>query len=101
MRLIKARNPWGEQEWHGDWSDRSSKWTPELRKKLGCEIAEDGVFFIAFEDYLQFFYLTTICKYVEGGDLSVVEDEHEQGKYCVARFSFDRDQTSTVILTLN
>lgn len=31
LRLLKIRNPWGDQEWTGDWSDKSSKWTPELK----------------------------------------------------------------------
>ena len=29
--LIKIRNPWGSNEWKGDWSDKSSKWTPDLK----------------------------------------------------------------------
>lgn len=31
VRLLKLRNPWGHQEWSGDWSDNSDKWTPELK----------------------------------------------------------------------
>jgi len=27
VRLVKVRNPWGKNEWKGDWSDRSKKWT--------------------------------------------------------------------------
>jgi calpain-15 len=75
-RLIRIRNPWGEQEWNGDWSDGSDKWTEEAKAQVPYEGKDDGVFFIQFEDYLRFFYLTTVCKYVEGGDLSVCEDEH-------------------------
>ena len=30
-RIVKLRNPWGSGEWKGDWSDSSSKWTPELK----------------------------------------------------------------------
>ena len=30
-RILKLRNPWGSKEWEGDWSDKSSKWTPELK----------------------------------------------------------------------
>lgn len=76
VRLVKIRNPWGLQEWHGDWSDSSPLWTPELLKKVGHEAKDDGVFFISFSDYLRFFYITTICKVVDGNDLSVCEDEH-------------------------
>ena len=75
VRLIKIRNPWGFKEWTGDWSDKSSKWTPELKAKLGFEDKDDGVFFISFEDYVSFFYITTICKYIQENDLSYIADQ--------------------------
>lgn len=31
-RIIKMRNPWGQGEWKGDWSDGSTKWTEALKK---------------------------------------------------------------------
>jgi calpain-15 len=31
VKLLKLRNPWGHKEWMGDWSDKSDKWTPELK----------------------------------------------------------------------
>ena len=65
LRLVKIRNPWGFKEWTGDWSDKSTKWTPDLKKELGYEDREDGIFFISFQDYLSFFYITTICKYID------------------------------------
>jgi len=33
--LCCLRNPWGNFEWDGRWSDNSSEWTDELRKYLG------------------------------------------------------------------
>jgi len=30
-KLLKLRNPWGDFEWRGEWSDSSSKWTNKLR----------------------------------------------------------------------
>ena len=47
------RNPWGEGEWTGAWSDKSSEWTPELRAQVGCNIEDDGTFHIPLENYLQ------------------------------------------------
>jgi calpain-15 len=49
--LLKLRNPWGEKEWNGDWSDTSPKWTAELKKSLGFTAGEDGTFFMALEDF--------------------------------------------------
>jgi hypothetical protein len=28
-QLLNIRNPWGEKEWDGDWSDMSELWTEE------------------------------------------------------------------------
>ncbi len=64
------------QEWKGDWSDASAKLTPEIMRLCNHEAGVDGIFLISFEDYLKFFYVTTICKFKDDGDLSVIEDEH-------------------------
>jgi hypothetical protein len=58
-------------------------WTLELKKELNFEAKADGIFYIAIEDYVKFFYLTTICKYVEGSQVSFCSDEHVQGGYLV------------------
>lgn len=100
LRLVKIRNPWGQKEWNGDWSDKSEKWTPQLKEAVGFEAKEDGIFFISFEDYIKFFYITTICKYVEGGDLSVLEDEHAPGKYCLTRFTITKQYDVPIMITL-
>ena len=52
-RLVKVRNPWRQSEWEGDWSDRSKKWTDELRRLLKHEEADDGIFWITYEDLLR------------------------------------------------
>jgi calpain-15 len=61
-KLVKLRNPWGQSEWNGDWSDNSTKWTPELKTKLGLQNRDDGIFFMAFDDFLQYFSDAQICK---------------------------------------
>jgi calpain-15 len=32
LTLLKIRNPWGNKEWNGDWSDGSNLWTEELKE---------------------------------------------------------------------
>ena len=39
IKLLKLRNPWGEVEWEGDWSDGSKLWTPDMMIKLKRECA--------------------------------------------------------------
>ena len=34
VRLLQLRNPWGNKEFNGDWSDRSAKWDLVDRKLL-------------------------------------------------------------------
>lgn len=48
------RNPWGRYSWKGDWSDGSSRWTPELREQLMPQGSDDGVFWISFDDMLKY-----------------------------------------------
>ena len=62
IRLVRMRNPWGHYSWSGDWSDQSDIWTPELKQVLMSGGGDDGVFWIAFQDVLQYFDCIDICK---------------------------------------
>ncbi len=55
LKLLKLRNPWGETEWDGDWSDGSKLWTPAMMTKLEHTFGDDGVFWISFIDFLKHF----------------------------------------------
>lgn len=86
MRLLKLRNPWGHQEWTGDWSDRSDKWTPELRRLLGAaeEAADDGVFFISFQDYANYYRSTTVCRVNDGFHYRCIKVDTEKAPFASA-----------------
>ena len=58
-KLVKIRNQEGET-YKGDWSDKSAKWTPALRKEAGSTIADDGEYFISHTDYKKYFTVTQI-----------------------------------------
>lgn len=53
-RLVRLRNPWGHYSWRGDWSDSSPLWTPELREQLIPHGADEGVFWMSFQDVLKY-----------------------------------------------
>ncbi|KAK4556221.1 hypothetical protein LTR86_006918 [Recurvomyces mirabilis] len=55
LRLLKLRNPWGDTEWEGDWSDGSKLWTAEMMTKLGHTFGDDGVFWMSYTDFLKHF----------------------------------------------
>ena len=79
VRLLKVRNPWGHQEWTGDWSDNSDKWTPELAELLDLKVKDDGVFWIQLEDYVQYYNTTTICKMRENFNMQSLRVSHPRG----------------------
>uniref|UniRef100_A0A673IYW1 Calpain-2 catalytic subunit n=1 Tax=Sinocyclocheilus rhinocerous TaxID=307959 RepID=A0A673IYW1_9TELE len=62
-KLIRIRNPWGQVEWTGAWSDGSSEWrqiSDSDREKLSCK-AEDGEFWMSFSDFLRHYSRVEIC----------------------------------------
>ena len=77
VRLLNLRNPWGEGEWTGDYCDDSELWdrnNGEVRNELLRQMREyykdnsltleekdDGVFFMKFEDFIQFYVVLGIC----------------------------------------
>jgi calpain-15 len=65
-RLIKLKNPWGDSEFTGQWSDNSKKWTPELKKQ--CEFSaekDDGIFYMSFTDFMKYYMVIDIAKIKE------------------------------------
>lgn len=60
-KLLQLRNPWGRQEWNGEWSDKSPLWTEELNAKLGHTDADDGTFFMPLNRFLEKYDDTHIC----------------------------------------
>ena len=65
MRLLKLRNPWGYQEWNGDWSDDSLLWTPQLKDEVELIEKDDGVFWIPFRDFMKRFESAAFSAYSE------------------------------------
>ncbi|XP_029950413.1 calpain-1 catalytic subunit-like isoform X1 [Salarias fasciatus] len=62
-RLIRIRNPWGQVEWTGAWSDSSSEWNDvanEDKDELLCKM-EDGEFWMSFSEFLRQFSRLEIC----------------------------------------
>uniref|UniRef100_A0A669BAE9 Calpain-1 catalytic subunit n=1 Tax=Oreochromis niloticus TaxID=8128 RepID=A0A669BAE9_ORENI len=62
-RLVRIRNPWGEVEWTGAWSDNSREWDSidaSSRSRLQNR-SEDGEFWMSFNDFLREFSRLEIC----------------------------------------
>ncbi|KAK2490635.1 hypothetical protein MC885_019319 [Smutsia gigantea] len=64
MGLIRVRNPWGQGEWNGPWSDSSSEWCsvgPAEQKRLCHRALDDGEFWMAYKDFKAHFDKVEIC----------------------------------------
>ncbi|CAG09502.1 unnamed protein product, partial [Tetraodon nigroviridis] len=62
-RLIRVRNPWGQVEWTGAWSDNSPEWNeidPSEREDLHLKM-EDGEFWMSFNEFKKQFSRIEIC----------------------------------------
>merc|ERR1712226_1300520 len=66
VRLIKIRNPWGDEQYTGRWSDSSDLWTPEIRAIVDAELGDalepssEGIFFMDIAAYISNFQLSVI-----------------------------------------
>lgn len=56
VRLVRLRNPWGDHEWTGDWSDKSACWTQKTKQAFDVEVDDhDGAFWMSDGDFLKHF----------------------------------------------
>ncbi|XP_007530233.1 calpain-2 catalytic subunit [Erinaceus europaeus] len=63
QKLVRIRNPWGEVEWTGKWSDSCPNWNtidPDERERL-TQRQEDGEFWMSFSDFLRHYSRLEIC----------------------------------------
>eukprot|EP00736_Rhodelphis_marinus_P002744 Rmarinus@m.9918 len=67
VRLLRVRNPWGQREWTGPWSDNSPEWTDDVLAELNSKIdkpyefGDDGTFWMAYEDFVRVFNTIYLC----------------------------------------
>lgn len=60
------RNPWGNETYHGPYSDSDEKWTADLIDEVGHTVGNDGIFFMPIEDYAEQIETTFISRDTEG-----------------------------------
>lgn len=85
VKLIKLRNPWGDFEWNGDWGDSSELWTPELKKELSWSEANDGTFWMCFDDFCHYFSRVQFCRANDTYKYSSFKCTQPKGQYCLVR----------------
>jgi hypothetical protein len=62
-KLIKLRNPYGNENFSGPWSDGDNRWTADAKSRLGHSAKNDGTFWMRFSDFHRLFKHTTVGMY--------------------------------------
>ena len=96
--LFKLRNPWGQKEWNGDWSDKSKLWTEILKNQLDFKDKEDGIFFMNSEDFFKYFKFITISYILHGSTIVkyTIEGEENLKNGCVFNVQTDNEGVLSV-----
>lgn len=89
VQLVKLRNPWGDFEWKGDWSDNSPCWTPETKSIAGWTNEDDGTFFMCLEDLKKYFSRVQICRINDTYKYASLKGRHKHGGFSLLRFSVE------------
>jgi len=77
IEMIRLRNPWGQKEWNGAFSDGDERWnkiSQSEKDKIGLTFEDDGEFWMLYDDFVTAFTNVAICRVVN-----------------TAFFSFDRN----------
>ncbi|XP_027725742.1 calpain-3 isoform X1 [Vombatus ursinus] len=64
VKLVRLRNPWGQVEWNGSWSDGWKNWVlidKAEKSRLQHQVTEDGEFWMSYEDFMYHFTKLEIC----------------------------------------
>ena len=105
IKLVKLRNPWGDTEWVGDWSDDSNLWTEEIRQQIRDqdilveEAEEDGIFWMSFEDFKKFFDDFDMNKYNDDHMFSSVNLTDKGQDYHLVKMTTHQKGIQTVAIT--
>jgi len=85
-KLIKLRNPWGEFEWTGAWSDGAKEWqqNPIVRMRLRPKDEDDGSFWMPWEAFSKIYTRVQVCDRSTGRDLRL-DVQEDFGSFGVVR----------------
>ena len=66
VQLVRIRNPHGQGEWNGEWSDTSSQWASVIScsqqsQELERSAVDDGCFWMELTKFVQGFSLVDVC----------------------------------------
>lgn len=93
--LLKIRNPWGKNEWIGDWNDFNNIWKEnyKLSNSKGC-------FFMNFKDFKHYFSKIQICKVHDDYKYQSIKLSQNVNSYCLVKMKINNDHPSSTFLSL-
>ncbi|KAG0015753.1 hypothetical protein BGZ81_011541 [Podila clonocystis] len=101
-RIVQIRNPWGDTEWNGDWSDDSDKWTSEAISQLQHEDKDDGKFWMSYKDFLRVFDTIDMCRVFNDtwavASSWIPYNVHPRSS---GKFQFELDHASAAVIVLS
>ncbi|KAH3807551.1 hypothetical protein DPMN_135896, partial [Dreissena polymorpha] len=80
LAMVRLRNPWGQGEWKGAFSDNDPQWQKipkSEREKMGIVFEEDGEFWMTFDDFCHHFVNVSYCRVVNTSMFSLSKTWHE------------------------
>ncbi len=86
IQLLKLRNPWGDFEWKGDWSDGSDLWTDEYKRIAKWKNENDGTFFMSLQDLKKYFSRVQICRLNDDYKYAFLKARQSPGQFSLLRF---------------
>ena len=97
-KVVRLRNPWGNGEWNGDWSDSSSKWTSSLKTKMSVIKRDDGDFYMGYNDFIKYYVVMGFAKIHPDYETSVLKIKKENAVGCqLIKVTVNRNQVHTYL----
>lgn len=89
--ILKIKNPWGKNEWIGDWSDYSNLWREDLKLKLNYSIS-DNCFYMNFKDFKHYFSKIQICKIHDNYIYNSIQISQNLHSYSLVKITISNHQ---------
>ena len=97
-KVVRLRNPWGNGEWNGDWSDSSSKWTTAVKNAQSHIKRDDGDFYMGYDDFLTYYVTMGFAKLHPDYETSVLKIKKEDAVKCqLIKVTVNKDRVHTYL----
>ena len=97
-KVVRLRNPWGNGEWNGDWSDSSSKWNSATKLKVSHIKKDDGDFYMSYNDFINYYVTMGFAKIHPDYETTVLKIKKEDAVRCqLIKVTVTKNQVHTYL----